>query len=383
MPMTSTNLEERMYLRQVWSERLEEWRIEIENALCDKLQIKATVRVRVKSVESLVAKMRARDEDSVITDLLGMRIVVPFLEDVEKAVGYLRETQRVLELDRKASHLNIREFGYNSVHLLIRPEGIEKLQLPDGCSAVVEVQVRTTLQDAWAEVEHELIYKNTHLPEESMRKKMAALNATLTLSDIIFQEIRDKQRELERRGHETFGGPSPELTNADVRQLNEAAAPGPGLEELLRKALSAHNRHDYAAAVTAYTDALKLATEANLRAILFNHRGLALAMLGRNHEALRDYGSSLQLDPNNGRTLTNRGMLLRRLGYLDEAIADFERSVAVKKGVDVAGNLFLMAQTYQEKRLTSKALEKLRETLEIDPSRTEAKELLRQLLTQS
>ena len=381
--MSNTNLEERMSQRQRWTEKLEEWRVAIENALCDKLQIKATVRVRVKSIESLVAKMRGRAEGTLITDLLGMRIVVPFLSDVEKAVDYLRETQRVMELDRKANSLSSREFGYNSVHLLLSPEGIDELDLPEGCSHVVEVQVRTTLQDAWAEVEHELIYKNTHLPGDSMRKKMAAINATLTLSDIIFQEIRDQQKELERQGHATFGGPNPEQEHADETQFRQAASTAMGLELLLRKALTAHNKREYDVAAEHYTEALKLATEANMRAILFNHRGLALAMLGRNHEALRDYGSSLQLDPNSGKALTNRGILLRRLGYLEEAIADFERSVAVKKGVDVAGNLFLMAQTYQEKRLTSKALEKLRETLEIDPSRTEAKELLRQLLTQN
>ena len=381
--MSNTNLEERMSQRQRWTEKLEEWRVAIENALCDKLQIKATVRVRVKSVESLVAKMRGRAEGTLITDLLGMRIVVPFLSDVEKAVDYLRETQRVMELDRKANNLSSREFGYNSVHLLLRPEGVDELDLPEGCSRVVEVQVRTTLQDAWAEVEHELIYKNTHLPGDSMRKKMAAINATLTLSDIIFQEIRDQPKELERQGHATFGGPNPEQEHADETQFRQAASTAMGLELLLRKALTAHNKREYDVAAEHYTEALKLATEANMRSVLFNHRGLALAMLGRNHEALRDYGSSLQLDPNSGKALTNRGILLRRLGYLEEAIADFERSVAVKKGVDVAGNLFLMAQTYQEKRLTSKALEKLRETLEIDPSRTEAKELLRQLLTQS
>ncbi|MBO7130714.1 MAG: tetratricopeptide repeat protein [Fibrobacterales bacterium] len=380
--MSNTNLEERMSQRQRWTEKLEEWRVAIENALCDKLQIKATVRVRVKSVESLVAKMRGRAEGTLITDLLGMRIVVPFLSDVEKAVDYLRETQRVMELDRKANNLSSREFGYNSVHLLLRPEGVDELDLPEGCSRVVEVQVRTTLQDAWAEVEHELIYKNTHLPGDSMRKKMAAINATLTLSDIIFQEIRDQQKELERQGHATFGGPNPEQEHADETQFRQAASTAMGLELLLRKALTAHNKREYDVAAEHYTEALKLATEANMRSVLFNHRGLALAMLGRNHEALRDYGSSLQLDPNSGKALTNRGILLRRLGYLEEAIADFERSVAVKKGVDVPGNLFLMAQTYQQMGKTSLALEKLREALELDPTRAEAKDLLRTLLTQ-
>ncbi len=62
---------------------------------------------------------------------------------------------------------------------------------------VCEIQLRTILQDAWAEVEHELVYKSDiSLPNQSIRRKLASLNATLTLSDLIFQEIRDYQKEI-------------------------------------------------------------------------------------------------------------------------------------------------------------------------------------------
>jgi putative GTP pyrophosphokinase len=64
---------------------------------------------------------------------------------------------------------------------------------------VCELQIRTILQDAWAEVEHELIYKGSFSPfDDPLKRKLAALNATLSLSDVIFQEIRDYQRQLNR-----------------------------------------------------------------------------------------------------------------------------------------------------------------------------------------
>ena len=74
------------------------------------------------------------------------------------------------------------------------------------CRHVVEVQVRTILQDAWAEVEHELIYKSHfRFPNsDSIRKKLAAVNASLSLADMIFQEIRDAQKEMARWGQERF-----------------------------------------------------------------------------------------------------------------------------------------------------------------------------------
>ena len=77
-------------------------------------------------------------------------------------------------------------------------------------STAFEVQLRTILQEAWAEVEHELVYKAEFTPfDEPMKRKLAALNANLSLSDIIFQEILDYQRrltsELERRRSAFYG----------------------------------------------------------------------------------------------------------------------------------------------------------------------------------
>jgi hypothetical protein len=65
-----------------------------------------------------------------------------------------------------------------------------------------EIQLCTTLQDAWSEVEHELIYKKDFSPfDEPMKRKVAALNANLTLSGTLFQEIRDYQRKLQMELH--------------------------------------------------------------------------------------------------------------------------------------------------------------------------------------
>ncbi len=376
----STDLEQKMAHREEWVAKLDLIRIDIEQGLKNVVS-KATIRTRVKSLESLVAKMRNRTAGVQETDLLGMRIIVPFIEDTEQVVSYLRNTQQVIELDRKASSLSSREFGYSAIHLLIRPEGMETFHFPEGCSPVVEVQVRTTLQDAWAEVEHELVYKNTTLPSESMRKKMAALNATLSLSDTIFQEIRDQQKELAAKGHQRFGMTPEEatLSQEDLpHSAEQAKKKSVGLEGVLRKALSAHNRREYEEAVESYGQALELAKESRLRAVLFNHRGLAFSMLGRNHEALRDYGSSLQLDPTYARALINRALLLRRLGYLEEAVKDLIASLELS-GIDKSENLFILAQTYRELNRVDLAKQRLNEALALRPDYPEAKKLLSEL----
>ena len=63
--------------------------------------------------------------------------------------------------------------------------------------------LRTILQDAWAEVEHELIYKTSiDKVENTLRRKMIAINATLSLADLTFQEIRDYQKKRYREVQE-------------------------------------------------------------------------------------------------------------------------------------------------------------------------------------
>ena len=62
------------------------------------------------------------------------------------------------------------------------------------------MQVCTALQDAWSEVEHSLFYKTEFSPfDETLKRKLSALNANLTLSDILFQEILDYKKNLHKQ----------------------------------------------------------------------------------------------------------------------------------------------------------------------------------------
>jgi putative GTP pyrophosphokinase len=100
----------------------------------------------------------------VITDLIGIRVVCPFLENLDAAVRLLKEKFEVIEVEKKGSNYSFKEFGYESTHLLIKiPADIVKKRGYSG-SEVAEIQIRTILQDAWAEVEHELVYKAAFTP---------------------------------------------------------------------------------------------------------------------------------------------------------------------------------------------------------------------------
>ena len=153
---------------------------------------------------------------------------------------------------------------------------------------VCEIQIRTILQDAWAEVEHELIYKAEFTPfDEPLQRKLAALNANLTLSDIIFQEIRDYQRklhgELIKRRDKFEGMIEAEDKEHSISNFNNNSkkkgnekddyydiSREESIDELLLKALYAHNSSRYSDAIHIYSYILNLDAGADIRAIIYS-----------------------------------------------------------------------------------------------------------------
>jgi putative GTP pyrophosphokinase len=361
----------------------------------------ATLKQRVKTFESLSEKRgflaaTAGQETPEIKDLLGLRIVVPFQEDVEQVVAMLRRHYNTGEIERKSEKLSFREFAYDSVHVELPVH--EELTLPPGCRAVIEVQVRTILQDAWAEVEHELIYKNHfRFPNnETIRKKLAAVNASLSLADMIFQEIRDAQKEMAAWGQQRFkamldkaGEALPAALPVDVKeqgaltQLPQATLPGiesevagnrAEIERNLMAALKAHNEQDYPAAIRCYTRVLECNPELPVRSVVFSHRGMAYFMLQQERLALSDFDRSFQCDKGNYRALNYRAMILRRMGYVDAALECFDMSL--ERNPQQAEVHFLRGQTLVEMGQAARAAADLQRALELDPAHQEAAALL-------
>jgi putative GTP pyrophosphokinase len=141
-------------------------------------------------------------EKITIPDEIGIRIICPFLEDIETAETIVKENFSIVEIEKKGEGHSFKEFGYESLHVLVEiPPSIgkkyKKTAGGDFTGEIAEIQIRTILQEAWAEVEHEFVYKAEFTPFGApMRRKLAAINASLSLADTIFQEFRAHQRRL-------------------------------------------------------------------------------------------------------------------------------------------------------------------------------------------
>jgi tetratricopeptide (TPR) repeat protein len=319
-----------------------------------------------------------------------LRVTVPFLEDVDTVVDAIQSTFEIHEIERKAEKLSYHEFAYDSVHMIIVDSAAD-VEFPFGClKSSCEIQVRTILQDAWAEVEHELVYKSrVEFPDSTIRKKLAALNANLTLSDIIFQEIRDRQQELRRWGSERFHELERRAGSLSTAELSivmksdpardlspsapEVAGGASHLEATVKEALQAHSVKNFAVAIRRYDKALRMHPAIELRAAIYNYRGLAHFMLHDERAALNDFESSAACDPRYYPAFNNCALVWRRFGHLRKSLEEFGRSLAIESNQpDVH---VLRSQTLLEAGEPAVALEAARAALAIDPGHADAETL--------
>lgn len=157
-----------------------------------------SVTYRCKTRQSLEKKI-SRPEKSYsnladITDLVGVRITTYFSDDVDKIAAFI---ERELLIDPSAS-IDKRKFdqpdrfGYLSLHYIAAlPSTRSNLSEYRRFSKMrFEIQIRSILQHAWAEIEHDLGYKAAVGVPSAIRRRFARIAGLLELADDEFVAIR-------------------------------------------------------------------------------------------------------------------------------------------------------------------------------------------------
>ncbi len=168
-----------------------EHRVKTEHSLAGKLELKGA---KYKSIYD-------------VTDLVGLRVITFYTDDVDKVAAIAK---RIFDVDwqesvdkRKLHELDA--FGYNSLHYICR--------LKDGGNANTgnlrfELQMRTALQHVWSTIEHDTGYKGeVKIPREYMRQ-FSRLAGMMELIDNEFSRMRlvlnDYRRQIQslvKNGH--------------------------------------------------------------------------------------------------------------------------------------------------------------------------------------
>jgi ppGpp synthetase/RelA/SpoT-type nucleotidyltranferase len=139
-----------------------------------------------------------------ITDLAGVRVITQFLGTLSKIDEILNQEFDIVEKSNKGLELIEEDrFGYQSIHYLVRIKRsrtvLAEYQRFDG--AITEVQVRTILQHAWAEIEHDIQYKSSEAIPAEIHRRFMALAGMLEIADREFQAIEEADRELEEKAN--------------------------------------------------------------------------------------------------------------------------------------------------------------------------------------
>ena len=136
-----------------------------------------------------------------ITDIAGVRIITYFDDEVDAAAGVI-EREFCIDWDNsidKRQLIDPDRFGYVSLHYIaaLAKSRLELSEYKKFRDCKVEFQIRSILQHAWAEIEHDLGYKRRHAVPRDIRRSFSRLAGLLEIADQEFKNIRDNLENYE------------------------------------------------------------------------------------------------------------------------------------------------------------------------------------------
>jgi len=157
-----------------------------------------SIKFRIKDFESFYNKICRKnylDPFKECTDIAGIRVITLYKSQAERIAEIIKKEFKLIEEVKKEIKEN--EFAYKSIHLIVSLKqnqitNKELKQIP------CEIQIRTILEEAWAEIEHHMNYKHIGVDKKTLRK-INALSALLEIADNQFEQIYDSfKRQLNK-----------------------------------------------------------------------------------------------------------------------------------------------------------------------------------------
>jgi putative GTP pyrophosphokinase len=158
----------------------------------------SSVSYRAKTLKSFLEKIERKTYENPfeeLTDFAGVRVVYLYQNDLPEIESIIKKEFMILEKVDKLNDKGIDKFGYGAVHYIVKlGKNSSGARYDDLKDLVCEIQVRTVLQDAWAIIDHHLVYKRESEIPSSILRKLNSLAGLFETADSQFDAIR-KERE--------------------------------------------------------------------------------------------------------------------------------------------------------------------------------------------
>ena len=150
---------------------------------------------RLKTEKSIIDKLNKKGYEvttknmiSHVHDIIGIRIVCSFLEDVYDIVDIIKSSKQFKIKEEKDYIKNPKSTGYMSYHLIV----LVPIYLNETVEYIeAEVQIRTSAMDFWASIDHKIQYKfPSEIPEE-VKKEMYNCSLDIRKLDEKMQQLNE------------------------------------------------------------------------------------------------------------------------------------------------------------------------------------------------
>jgi ppGpp synthetase/RelA/SpoT-type nucleotidyltranferase len=186
--------------------------IRIINALIKRFDIGEVTKVegRIKDKEECIKKFQRKYQNQLeaaehpyeikdfISDLIGIRVVCLYEDQIPLISELLQKHFRILDVTDKISSLESTEdsFGYKGLHmdLSLTKDKANMPRYEPYRDFPFEVQIRSLIQDAWSVLDHKIKYKKS-IPND-LKRRINVLSALFELADREFKEIRNATTQL-------------------------------------------------------------------------------------------------------------------------------------------------------------------------------------------
>lgn len=152
------------------------------------------IEYRTKTLESFENKIKRKNYKNPmeeIEDFCGVRIICYYINDLKKIDTLINENFNIISKVYKDAELEENKFGYRSNHYIVtlKDEWCSVPVLKNLKNLKAEIQVRTILMHAWADISHQLNYKQSS--DKKFERKLNQLSALFEIADTHFVNLKE------------------------------------------------------------------------------------------------------------------------------------------------------------------------------------------------